>query len=305
MQSQKHSRQALAGILMVLVSSIAFSSKAIFVKLAYVYPVNASTLIFLRMVFSIPFFIGLIYWIRHAKVNIKLSRADMLQLIFIGVVTGYGSMWLNFSGLTYVTAGLERVILFLYPTIVILLSTMLHQHKITKHEILALVLSYAGVFLVVGHDLSMPTAAASHTLLGAGLVLGSAITYAVYLVLSGKIIPRIGASLFTAYAMIIISIASAVHFLLTEEVSAAMHLPIQVYGLSFMIALIATVVPSVLLNMGIHRLGSNKVSLVSSIGPVSTIFLAWLVLGEPVTLLQTAGTALVLLGVLTISLAKH
>lgn len=305
MQSQIQSRQAFIGILMVLVASVAFSSKAIMVKLAYVYPVNASTLIALRMLFSIPFFMGLILWVNYKNRSVKVNFADIRKLILIGVVTGYGSMWLNFAGLTYVTAGLERVILFLYPTIVVLLNTALHQHKITKYEIVALLLSYAGVFLVVSHDLSMPTAAASHTLLGVGLVLGSAVTYAFYLVLSGKIIPRLGASLFTAYTMIVISIASAVHFLLTEDISMALHLPPQVYGLSFMIALIATVLPSMLLNMGIHRLGSNKVSLLSSIGPVSTIFLAWIFLGEPVTLLQTVGTALVLLGVLTISLSKH
>ena len=305
MQSQIQSRQAFIGILMVLIASVAFSSKAIMVKLAYVYPVNASTLITLRMLFSIPFFMGLILWVNYKNRSVKINFADIRKLILIGVVTGYGSMWLNFAGLTYVTAGLERVILFLYPTIVVLLNTALHQHKITKYEIVALLLSYAGVFLVVSHDLSMPTAAASHTLLGVGLVLGSAVTYAIYLVLSGEIIPRLGASLFTAYTMIVISIASAVHFLLTENVSMAMHLPAQVYGLSFMIALIATVLPSMLLNMGIHRLGSNKVSLLSSIGPVSTIFLAWVFLGEPVTLLQTVGTALVLLGVLTISLSKR
>lgn len=305
MQSQIQSRQAFIGILMVLVASVAFSSKAIMVKLAYVYPVNASTLIALRMLFSIPFFMGLILWVNYKNRSVKINFADIRKLILIGVVTGYGSMWLNFAGLTYVTAGLERVILFLYPTIVVLLNTALHQHKITKYEIVALLLSYAGVFLVVSHDLSMPTAAASHTLLGVSLVLGSAVTYAFYLVLSGKIIPRLGASLFTAYTMIVISIASAIHFLLTENISMAMHLPVQVYGLSFMIALIATVLPSMLLNMGIHRLGSNKVSLLSSIGPVSTIFLAWVFLGEPVTLLQTVGTALVLLGVLTISLSKH
>jgi drug/metabolite transporter (DMT)-like permease len=304
MESQIQSKRTLAGIVMVLFASIAFSSKAIMVKLAYVYPVSAATMIALRMLFSIPFFMGLIFWIRHSKKSLKLSRKDFGMMVFIGVVTGYGSMWLNFAGLSYVTAGLERVILFLYPTIVVLLNTAMYQHKITKHEVTALVLSYVGVFLVVGHDLAMPTAT-SNTILGVSLVLGSAIAYALYLVLSGKIIPRIGASLFTAYTMIVISIASGVHFLLTEGINAAMHLPPQVYGISFMIALIATVLPSIMLNMGIHRLGSNKVSLVSSIGPVSTIFLAWLILGEPVTLLQMAGTALVLLGVLTISLAKH
>jgi drug/metabolite transporter (DMT)-like permease len=304
MQSQIHARQALIGTLMVLVSSVAFSSKAIMVKLAYDYSVNAATLIALRMAFSIPFFMALVVWMRYTNVNIKLSRDDVFRMIFLGVVTGYGSMWFNFAGLQYVTAGLERVILFLYPTMVVLLSTMLHQHKITKHEVFALVASYAGVILVVGHDLTMPTAAAAHTLLGSGLVLVSAIVYAVYLVLSGRLIPRLGAPLFTAYTMLIMSVASGVHFFATEDVSAALHLPSQVYMLSFMMALIATVLPSILLNMGIHRIGSNKASLVSSIGPVSTIFLAWIFLGEPVTLLQTAGTALVLLGVLAISMAK-
>lgn len=304
MQSQTHTRETIAGTLMVLLASIAFSSKAIMVKLAYVYSVNAATLIVLRMVFSIPFFIGLIFWIRHRKESVKLSRADTMQLIFIGVVTGYGSMWLNFAGLTYVTAGLERVILFLYPTLVVLLNAVLHQHKITRYEVVALTLSYAGVFLVVGHDLSIPTVAAANTLLGAGLVLASAVAYAFYLVLSGKLIPRLGASLFTAYIMIIISMASGVHFLLTEDISHTMHLPVPVYILSFMIAVIATVLPSIFLNKGIHLLGSSKASLVSSIGPVSTIFLAWLFLGEPVTLLQTVGTSLVLLGVLTISLSN-
>ncbi len=305
MESSAQANRTLVGIFMVLVASVAFSSKAIMVKLAYVYPVNAATLIALRMLFSIPFFIGLIIWMRYSKKTLKLSFNDIGTMLFIGVVTGYGSMWLNFAGLTYVTAGLERVILFLYPTIVILLNSMLHRHQITKHEIVALILSYVGVLLVVGHDLAVPTTAAENTLLGASLVLGSAITYAFYLVLSGRIIPRIGATLFTAYTMTIISIASAVHFLLTEDLDLARHLPLQVYGISFMIALIATVLPSIILNMGIQRLGSNKVSLISSIGPVSTIFLAWLILGEPITWLQVAGTALVLSGVLTISLANH
>ncbi|MGZ8271020.1 MAG: DMT family transporter, partial [Methylophilus sp.] len=234
MQSQIHARQALIGTLMVLVSSVAFSSKAIMVKLAYDYSVNAATLIALRMAFSIPFFLALVVWMRYTNVNIKLSRDDVFRMIFLGVVTGYGSMWFNFAGLQYVTAGLERVILFLYPTMVVLLNTMLHQHKVTKHEVFALVASYAGVILVVGHDLTMPTAAAANTLLGSGLVLVSAIVYAVYLVLSGRLIPRLGAPLFTAYTMLIMSVASGVHFFATEDVSAAIHLPSQVYVLSFM-----------------------------------------------------------------------
>jgi drug/metabolite transporter (DMT)-like permease len=149
MQSQTQSQQALTGTLMVLISSIAFSSKAIMVKLAYVYHIDAASLIALRMAFSIPFFVGLALWMRSSKTSTKLNREDVKMLIFLGAVAGYGSMWLNFAGLQYVTAGLERVILFLYPTLVVLLSAILHQHKITKHEKLALIASYAGVILVV------------------------------------------------------------------------------------------------------------------------------------------------------------
>ncbi len=302
MQHKIQSNQAMIGTVMVLVSSIAFSSKAIMVKLAYAYPVDAATLIALRMVFSVPFFLGLIVWVRYTNNIVRLSVRDLLQLLFIGVVTGYGSMWLNFAGLNYVSAALERVILFLYPTLVVLLNTILHKHKITQYEVLALITSYIGVFLVVGHDLAMPAVATSHILLGAGLVLASAFTYALYLVLSAKIIPKLGGPLFTAYTMIVISIASATHFLSTEKIDVALNLPINVYWLCLLMAVIATVLPSIFLNIGIHRLGSNKASLISSIGPVSTIALACFFLGEPITLLQIVGTALVLIGVLITSM---
>lgn len=304
MQTSIQSRQAFIGIAMVLVSSIAFSSKAIMVKLAYAYPVDTATLIALRMLFSMPFFLGLIVWLRLQNVIKPLRLTDILQLLFIGVVTGYGSMWLNFEGLQYVTAGLERVILFLYPTLVIVINAILHQHKITKQELFALIASYTGVFLVVGHDIAVLNTEASQILLGATLILGSAIAYAVYLVLSGRLIPRYGAFLYTAYGMVVISITSAVHFWVTEDLQTLMHLPTQVYGLALLMAIIATVIPAMFLNMGIQRLGSNKASLVSSIGPVSTIFLAWVFLGEAMTLLQMGGTVMVLIGVLAISLEK-
>ncbi len=187
---------------------------------------------------------------------------------------------------------------------VVLLSAILHQHRITQREIFALITSYVGVTLVVWHDISIPSVTPIHTLLGAALVLASAIIYAVYLVYSGRLIPRLGAPLFTAYTMLLATVASGTHFLLSADTDVILHLPHQVYWLSFLMALIATVLPAILLNMGIQRIGSNKASLISSVGPVSTIFLACTFLGERITLIQLVGTALVLVGVLAISLAK-
>lgn len=302
MQTQK--QHLFIGSVMVLVSAIAFSSKAIIVKLAYAYPVDAATLIALRMVFSIPFFIGLAIWVRMSGVRVKLSRKEWVEMLLLGGVAGYGSMWLNFAGLEYVSAGLERVILFLYPTLVVLMSAVVFKHQITKREVFALVTSYAGVILVVWHDLSLASTMSSRTLLGAALILASAIVYAAYLLVSGKIIPRLGAPLFTAYTMLIATVASATHFVLSENIQAAVHLPAQVYYLALLMAVVATVLPSILMNAGIQRLGSNKASLLSSVGPVATIFLAYLFLGERPTMVQLLGTALVLVGVLAISLSK-
>lgn len=302
MQTQK--QHLFIGSVMVLVSAIAFSSKAIIVKLAYAYPVDAATLIALRMVFSIPFFIGLAIWVRMSGVRVKLSRKEWVEMLLLGGVAGYGSMWLNFAGLEYVSAGLERVILFLYPTLVVLMSAVVFKHQITKREVFALVTSYAGVILVVWHDLSLASTMSNRTLLGAALVLASAIVYAAYLLVSGKIIPRLGAPLFTAYTMLIATVASATHFVLSENIQAAVHLPAQVYYLALLMAVVATVLPSILMNAGIQRLGSNKASLLSSVGPVATIFLAYLFLGERPTMVQLLGTALVLVGVLAISLSK-
>lgn len=305
METQRSSPEIFIGTLMVLTSAVAFSSKAIMVKLAYAYPVNAAMLIALRMLFSMPFFVGLAVWAAKTNARVSLDKQDIVTLILLGVLTSYGSMWLNFAGLAYVTAGLERVILFLYPTMVVIFNAVLHQHRITRREIIALIASYLGVILVVWHDLSLPSTSATHTLLGAGLILASAVVYAIYLVFSGKFIPRLGPSLFTAYIMLIASVASGIHFFATQQLTAIEHLPAQVYWLCLLMAVIATVVPSILLSMGIARVGSNKAALVSSIGPVSTIFLAQIFLGETIGVLQLLGTALVLAGVLVISLTQH
>lgn len=303
-QTQKTANHTIIGSLMVLVAAVALSSKAIIVKLAYVYSVDASTLIALRMAFSAPFFIGLALWAHTSPATLKISKHDGWMLVLFGVLGGYGPMLLDFAGLAYVTAGLERVILFLYPAIVIMLSAILFKHRISQHEWFALVITYVGVALVVWHDLSLAKSGSADTLLGAALVLASAITYAAYLVYSGWAIPRIGSTSFTAYSMLAAAMASGVHYASTSHTTAILHLPVQVYWLSLLMAVVATVLPAILLNAGIQRIGSNKSSLISSIGPVSTILLAYIFLGEHITWLQLGGTGLVLLGVLAISMKR-
>ena len=306
--TKQASRDALIGALMVLAAAVTVSSKAIMVKLAYAYaepfPVDASTLIALRMAFSAPFFIALAIWARASDSAPKISSQDAWAIALLGILGGYGPMLLDFAGLVYVTAGLERIILYIYPTIVVLLSAAIFKHRIGKRVYFALLATYAGVALVVGHDVLTVKSGSAETILGASLVAASALAYAVYLIASGRLIPRIGASLFTAYTMLAATAASAAHYAGTSHQVTILHLPTQVYFLTMLMAVVATVLPAILLNVGIHKIGSSKAALISSIGPVSTIFLASIFLGEGITLLQLAGTCLVLIGLLAISLGK-
>ncbi|WP_029147410.1 DMT family transporter [Methylophilus sp. 5] len=298
----KQSTHPYYGAMLVLLSSVAFSSKAIMVKLAYVYHIDAETLIALRMAFAIPFFAGLGWWAMRQGVPMAMTGKDWVTLLLLAVVGGYGSMWLNFEGLRYVSAGLERVILFLYPTLVVAMSAVFLKHQISRREWFAMVTSYAGVVLVVWHDVAFAGLGSGDTLYGAWLVLLSAIVYAAYLLVSGQLIPKLGASRFTAFTMSLAALASACHFGSSRSFDGMTTLPNAVYVLAFLMAVIATVLPSVLMNMGIHQLGSRKAALISAIGPIATIVLAYLFLGESLSWIQGMGTALVLAGVMAVSL---
>lgn len=293
--------QAFTGAIFVLVSAIAFSSKAVMVKLAYGYHVDTETLLALRMAFAAPFYLAVAIWVQVSGKIAHLTRRDVLALLLLGTVGGYLPMWADFAGLEYVSAGVERVILFLYPTMVVLISALLFGSRIGRREVFALGASYIGVALAAGAEVFAPAVASPHGLLGAGLIFFSALTYAAYLVASGRLIPRIGATAFTACIMLLISLTSAVHFALTPHHTSLSGLPAPVYGITLLMAVVATVLPSFLLSAGIHRIGSNRAALVGTVGPVSTILLAWMFLGEGVTALQLLGTAFVVMGVLSIT----
>jgi len=288
------------GSALVLLAAFGFSAKAIMVKLAYAHPVDAVTLLALRMAFAFPFFLGLALWSGRNQVGGSLSRTDWLLVVVLGLLGYYASSLLDFWGLQYISAGLERLILFLYPTLVLVLSALLLRRPIRRREWLALMVAYVGIALVFRHDLAVDRDGIA---LGAGLVLGSAISYALYLIGSGHVIARLGTLRFTAYAMVIACLACMLHFALTRPIPT-LYLPDRVYSLSAGMAIVSTVMPAFCLSAGIRRIGASRAALISTIGPVITIALAYLVLREPLSLPQILGSLLVLGGVFLVSAQK-
>jgi drug/metabolite transporter (DMT)-like permease len=292
-------RDALLGLLFALLAAVGFSAKAILVKLAYREGVDAVTLLALRMAFSVPVFAAAAWWTRRQAPE-PVSRRDLGLILLLGLTGYYLSSYLDFLGLQYISAGLERLILFLYPTMTVLMSAALLRHRIGRRVWMAMALCYAGIFLVFLHDLG---AVRGNLLLGAALVFASTLSYSMYLVGAGHAIGRIGATRFTAYAMMVASAASLLQFAATRPLSA-LAISGRTAALAVAMALFSTAMPVFLLSFAIRRIGSGKASLIGSIGPVSTIFLAWIFLQEDISLLQIAGSALVLGGVLLIGRSR-
>lgn len=293
--------EAMMGAMLVFVSAIAFSAKTIFVKLAFAYHVDAVTLLALRMLMSMPFFLLMAWMVRNDTAK-RLQRKDWVAVVALGLGGMYLSSLLDFLGLQHLSAGMERTVLFIYPTFVVVISAMLSGKAIGRREIGALLLSYFGIVLIAMHEMSF--GGSRETLLGAGLVLASAMTYASYLVGSSRAIRNIGTQRFTAYSMIVACSACIAHFGATHALSS-LALPARVYELGLAMALLSTVLPTVLLNAGIRRVGGSKASIIASVGPVSTVALAAVYLHEAVTLWQLVGTGLVLAGVLMISVPQE
>ena len=266
-------------------------------SLAYRYGVDAATLLTLRMALSLPFFIVALVW--SSRGAQPLSHTDHMRLIFIGLLGYYAASYLDFLGLQYVTAALERLILYLSPTLVVVLSSfVLHKH-FGRYEWGALALCYGGILLVFWHDASLE---GGQVLLGSGLVFPSAVCYAIYLIMSGELVQRLGAIRLTAYAMCVSSFAVFAQFAVFNPMSA-LHQPQAVYGLSLLKALLCTVLPVFATMLAVERIGAGRASMASMIGPVSTIALAYLFLDERISVWQLAGTALVLTGIYVLTRA--
>jgi drug/metabolite transporter (DMT)-like permease len=282
----------LTGLLLASAGAVGFSGKAIIVKLAYRHGVDAVTLIMLRMLFALPMFLLLAWWASRGKP--PLERRDWVAIGALGFCGYYLSSFLDFAGLAYVSASLERLVLYLNPTLVLLLGWVLFKRRVTGRQMAALAVSYSGVLVVFGHELQW---AGDHVALGAALVFGSALSYAVYLVYSGEVVGRLGSMRLTGLATTVACILCIAQFLVLRPISAATDVVPAVLWLSLLNATLCTFAPVLMVMMAIERIGSSLTAQTGMIGPLSTILMGVVLLGEPFTAWVAAGTALVLSGV--------
>ena len=280
-----------AGLLMAVAGSIAFSGKAIIVKLAYRHGVDAVTLLMLRMLFALPMFLLMAWWAGRGKGPI--AARDWWGILGLGVCGYYLASFLDFWGLEYISASLERLILYLNPTFVLVLGWLLYGRKISHRQAVGMLISYAGVLLVFGHEAALD---GHNALLGAGLVLASAISYALYLSYSGELVQRLGSLRLAGWATSVACVLCIGQFLLLRPLGAA-DVAEPVLWLSLLNATACTAVPVLLVMMAIERIGSSLTAQTGMIGPMSTLLMGVLILGEPFNVWIVGGTALVLSGV--------
>jgi drug/metabolite transporter (DMT)-like permease len=305
MTQSKNGDYFIGGIIIALLGAICFSTKAILVKLAYRdTEVDTISLLALRMIFSLPFFIAYAFTSSSKQTNVRFTGKQWVSVAIIGCLGYYVSSLLDFLGLQYVTASIERLILFVYPTLVLLMSAIIFKEKIKPIQWLALIVTYAGLLIAFFGEVDLNSQQSDNFIFGSILIFICAFTFAAYIVGSGRLIPLLGAAKFNSYAMCFASIGVLTHFFITSDVSL-FHFSGTVYFYSFLMAIISTVVPSYLVVEGIKRIGSDNVAIVGSIGPVSTIIMAYFFLDEHIYFLQLVGTAMILLGVLLISRQKR
>ena len=285
-------RAVWPGVVLATLGAIAFSGKAIIVKLAYRHGVDAVTLIMLRMLFALPMFVVLAWWAGRGKP--ALNRRDWLAVLGLGFAGYYLASFLDFAGLAYISASLERLILYLNPTLVLCLGWVVFNRRISRRQLIALAVSYCGVLLVFGHEVTL---VGPHVALGAGLVFASAVSYAVYLVYSGEEVKRLGALRLTGLATTVACVLCIVQFLVLRPVGVALAQPLPVIWLSVLNATVCTFAPVLMVMMAIERIGAAVVAQTGMIGPLSTILMGVVILGEPFTAWVAAGTVLVLAGI--------
>jgi drug/metabolite transporter (DMT)-like permease len=287
------------GLALATAGSIAFSGKAIIVKLAYRYGVDAVTLIMYRMLFALPLFLCLAWWAGRGKA--PLTARDWRIVAGLGFSGYYLASFLDFAGLAYVSAGFERLVLYLNPTLVLLIGRVLFKRRVARAQLVALGVSYAGVLLVFGHELHI---AGSNVMLGAGLVFASAVSYAIYLVFSGEEVKRLGSLRLTGLASTVACLLCIAQFALTRPLSAAMDVAPQVLWLSLLNASACTFLPVLMVMMAIERVGATVAAQTGMVGPVSTILMGVVILREPFTIWIAIGTVFVLTGIWMLARAR-
>ena len=289
--AQAASKGVATGFLLAVLGAIAFSGKAIIVKLAYRYGVDAVTLLMYRMLFALPVFL-LMAW-RAGRGQVALTRKDWLGIVGLGFSGYYLASYLDFAGLAYITAALERLILYLNPTLVVIFGWAVYKRGITWGQLVGMLLSYCGVLLVFGHEVG---AQGSHAVWGALLVFGSAVSYAIYMVYSGEMVKRLGALRLVGLASSMACFFCIAQFLLMHPLSAMQVAP-QVLWLSLLNSTACTVAPVLMVMMAIERIGAGMTAQTGMVGPLSTILMGVWLLDEQLNAWMVAGTGLVMVGI--------
>jgi drug/metabolite transporter (DMT)-like permease len=287
------------GIAFATVGVLAFSFRPILIKLSYgAHPVSPVTLLFLRMALSLPFFLTIAWWLRNQEP--RLTAREWAAVAALGFLGYYAASFLDFIGLQWVGAGVGRLILYLFPTLVVLLSFLFLRKVPGWREIIALALSYAGIVLVVSNQISGENRLFA---LGAAFVFASALCYAVYLVAGSQMVKRVGSMRFTAYSTVVATVPAVIQFFFLESMES-LQLPGAVWGYAIVLATVSTVLPLFLQAEALNRIGANHFALIGALGPVSVAVTSALGLDEPFTWVQALGGALVILGVLLVSLKR-
>ncbi|NDY90086.1 DMT family transporter [Ideonella livida] len=282
---------AWPGITLAALGAIGFSGKAILAKLMYRHGVDAVTVVAWRMLMALPLFLLLAWWAGRGRP--PLTRRDALAVGGLGFTGYYAASMLDFYGLMYISASLERLILYLGPTIVMVLSVLWFKRHVSPRQWAAAAVSYAGVMLVFGHEWQL---AGGHVAWGAALVFGSAVSYSIYLLGSGEVVQRLGSMRLTGLASTAACVFCLLHFVAVRPLTA-LAVPEPVLWLSALNAITCTVLPVLAVMMAIERIGSALTAQIGMIGPLSTILLGVWLLGEPFFALLLVGTALVMTGV--------
>ena len=285
-----------SGVFVAIIGIVLFSAKAVMVKLAYQYGVSSIHLLLFRLGFSLPVYIGFILYYKPRKKE-TIKRSEYLWLLLFGFVGYYLASYFDFLGLQYIKAGLERIILFVYPTLVLFISRIFLKKKLKKKQLTAIFITYVGVVIAFWNEIELSE---SNLYFGIFLVFLSALAYASYLVGSGWLIPKFGVVLFTSYAMVVSTFCVVVHYLLTDRLSLVEY-PKEVYLLGVLMAFVSTLIPSFLVSLAIKKLGASTFSILGSVGPISTIILANIFLNETVSGLQIFGSVIVIAGVVFVS----
>jgi drug/metabolite transporter (DMT)-like permease len=285
------------GVFLGICSAACFSTKAIMVKYAYMYHADTIFILFLRLFFSLPIYI-LIAYIYSKKATTPITRKDWIWIVFLGIIGYYLSSLFDFIGLKYISASLERLILFVYPTMIVVLNTLLFKSKLQGKDYIALGLTYIGIFFIY---LGNSESTSRNLIIGSTLVFSCALTYACYIIGSGKLIPKIGAQRYTSYVMIVSSIAVIIHQGIANGIPDLSTVSPPILWIGFTMAMIATVIPSLTLAQSIKLLGTEKSSIIATLGPVFTIALANYLLNEPFTMRQAIGTIFIITGVFIVS----